>query len=261
MRTRSTKFRLGLIISATLIGAGAMAPVATAAPAPSAQTVSAFADGDARPGGGRFDGRAVLDGVKVDKGSVRVGDRVCAGNCEGSVNGTKGGKGGICAGLCNGSANGGTGATGVPGGNGKNGGKGGICAGTCNGSANGGTGGTGGVALPGGDGGKGGTGGEGGICFGFGCGTTGGFGGNGGAAWAATTTDRPRWTAARTGTGSLRGPVPVRVRVRVRVCPCPSRPRRSTGRRSGGALDRLPGMEERPAASGGATRPGERGVR
>ncbi|MGW2583962.1 hypothetical protein ACWCYZ_21980, partial [Streptomyces virginiae] len=107
MRTRSTKFRLGLIISATLIGAGAVAPVATAAPAPSAQTVSAFGSGDARPGGGRFHGKAALGGVKVDKGSVRVGDRVCAGNCDGSVNGTNGGKGGICAGLCNGSANGG----------------------------------------------------------------------------------------------------------------------------------------------------------
>ncbi|MCX4961301.1 hypothetical protein [Streptomyces virginiae] len=181
MRTRSTKFRLGLIISATLIGAGAIAPVATAAPAPSTRTVSAFGSGDAHPGGGRFHGKAVLGGVKVDKGSVRVGDRVCAGNCEGSVNGTNGGKGGICAGLCNGSANGGNGTTGVPSGNGTNGGKGGICAGTCNGSANGGNGGTGGVALPGGDGGKGGTGGDGGLCIGFGCGTTGGLGGNGGA--------------------------------------------------------------------------------
>ncbi|MFF5144822.1 hypothetical protein ACFY6U_34805 [Streptomyces sp. NPDC013157] len=44
---------------------------------------------------------------------MRIGDRVCAGNCDGTVNGSNGSRdGGICAGRCNGSANGGTGGDG-----------------------------------------------------------------------------------------------------------------------------------------------------
>ncbi|MDX3539630.1 hypothetical protein PV721_35950 [Streptomyces sp. MB09-01] len=197
MRVRSWKFRLGLLVSSTLIGAGAMAPVATAAPALPSHTVEAPAGqqqvpapggGDNQTGGNRFGrngaigkyGDQLLGKVKLDKDSVRVGDKVCAGKCNGSVNGTEGGNGGICAGLCNGSANGGTGATGRPGGGtGGTGGNGGVCAGVCHGSVNGGDGGTGGAASPGGDGGEGGLGGDGGICVGVGCGTS-GFGGRGG---------------------------------------------------------------------------------
>lgn len=193
MRARSWKFRLGLVVSTSLIGAGAMVPAATAAQVSTsltAQTVSvtgehygsASGGGDSRPGTGRFGGKVALNGVKVGNGSVRVGDKVCAGSCNGTVNGTNGGKGGVCVGLCNGSANGGAGTTGGIGGNGTNGGRGGVCAGVCSGSVNGGNGGNGGAAPVGGDGGDGGRGGTGGICIGSGCETSGqgGRGGDGG---------------------------------------------------------------------------------
>ncbi|CAM5297530.1 hypothetical protein SAVIM338S_00399 [Streptomyces avidinii] len=193
MRARSWKFRLGLVVSTTLIGAGAMVPAATAAQASTSltpQTVSATGErhgpapgnGESRPGASRFGSKVALSGVKVGNGSVRVGEKVCAGSCNGTVNGTNGGRGGVCVGLCNGSANGGVGATGGIGGNGSTGGKGGVCAGVCGGSANGGTGGNGGAAPAGGDGGNGGKGGLGGICIGSGCQTSGqgGRGGNGG---------------------------------------------------------------------------------
>ncbi|WP_331743794.1 hypothetical protein OG762_48515 (plasmid) [Streptomyces sp. NBC_01136] len=193
MRMRSWKVRLGLTVSTALtagVAAGVLAPAAMAAPVPQDHTTAVAAArqlpvGSAQPGGGgRFgSGSFGTVNVKVGDGSVRIGDRVCAGNCNGTVNGSSGSKGGICAGLCNGSANGGTGTTGAPGREGGIGGKGGICAGICGGSANGGTGGTGGAAVGTGDGGRGGNGGIGGICLGLGC-ESGGMGGRGGAGGA-----------------------------------------------------------------------------
>ncbi len=182
MRIRSWKVRIGLTFSAALtagVVAGALAPAAMAAPVPQSRTATAAARqlpaDSARPGGGI----GQFGPIKGGDGSVRIGDRVCAGNCNATVNGSNGGQGGICAGLCNGSANGGTGTTGTPGREGGTGGAGGICAGICGGSANGGTGGTGGAVVGTGDGGRGGTGGRGGICLGLGC-ESGGRGGTGG---------------------------------------------------------------------------------
>ncbi|MHA5047773.1 hypothetical protein [Streptomyces sp. SD15] len=191
MRMHSWKFRLGLVVSTALIGGGAMAPAATAAPMPqtdvtvtnAAQHLPAAPKGDGNSsGGGRFVGNGEFGDIQVGSDSVRIGDRVCAGNCSGTVNGSNGSNGGICAGVCNGSANGGNGTNGGPGRNGTNGGNGGICAGVCGGSANGGNGGNGGDAVNGGDGGNGGKGGNGGTCTGTGCQTSGqgGRGGNGG---------------------------------------------------------------------------------
>ncbi|MFB7445685.1 hypothetical protein [Streptomyces mirabilis] len=191
MRIRSWKVRLGLTVSTALtagVAAGALAPAAMAAPMPQNHTAVVAAarqlpaDG-ARPGGGSQFANGQFGTVKVGDGSVRIGDRVCAGNCNGTVNGSNGGQGGICAGLCNGSANGGTGTAGAPGREGGIGGQGGICAGICGGSANGGTGGTGGAAVGTGDGGRGGKGGTGGICLGLGC-ESGGMGGRGGTGGA-----------------------------------------------------------------------------
>ncbi len=177
MHIRSWKVRLGLTVSTALtagVAAGALAPAAMAAPVPQNHTAVVAAarqlpaDG-ARPGGGsQFANGQFASGqfgtVKVGNSSVRIGDRVCAGNCNGTVNGSNGGQGGICAGLCNGSANGGTGM--APGREGGIGGQGGICAGICGGSANGGTGGTGGAAAGTGDGGRGCKGGTGGSASG-----------------------------------------------------------------------------------------------
>ncbi|MFF3468639.1 hypothetical protein ACWCQN_48055 [Streptomyces sp. NPDC001984] len=195
MRMRSWKVRLGLTVSTALtagVAAGALAPAAMAAPVPQSHTAMVAARqlpaDNARPGGGsqfgsgqfgNIFGSGQFGNIKASDGSVRIGDRVCAGNCNATVNGSNGSPGGICAGLCNGSANGGTGTTGAPGREGGTGGKGGICAGICGGSANGGTGGTGGAAVGTGDGGRGGTGGNGGICLGLGC-ESGGMGGTGG---------------------------------------------------------------------------------
>ncbi|MFE3166183.1 hypothetical protein [Streptomyces sp. NPDC059224] len=193
MRTRSWKVRLGLTVS-TVLAAGAAAavasPAAMAAPVPQGHTATSAAAtaaptrqlpaDSARPGGGSLFGGGRIVTVKAGDGSVRIGDRVCAGNCNSTVNGSNGGHGGICAGLCDNSANGGTGTPGTPGrqdtdggtgGNGGNGGNGGICAGICTNSAGGGTGGTGGTAAGTGTGGRGGNGGAGGICLGLGCGT------------------------------------------------------------------------------------------
>ncbi|MFP1625476.1 hypothetical protein ACLB9X_09895 [Streptomyces sp. 5K101] len=179
MRKLFSKRRLGFAVSTAVIAGVAMVPAtAMAAPMPqgnvvkvnAAQQLPADRSGDSL-------------GIKVGKnGSVQVGDRVCAGNCNGTVNGSSGSHGGICAGICNGSANGGTGTQGAPGKNGGNGGRGGVCVGVCHGSVNGGNGGNGGNALPGGDGGTGGKGGKGGICVGLGCQTSGqgGRGGTGG---------------------------------------------------------------------------------
>ncbi len=191
MRVRSWKLRLGLTVSTALtagLTAGALAPTAMAAPMPQSHSAAMAAARQlpaegTQPGGGGQIGSASFGSVTVGNGSLRIGDQVCAGSCNGTVNGSNGGKGGICAGLCEGSANGGTGTTGAPGREGGIGGQGGICAGICGGSANGGTGGTGGVAVGTGDGGKGGKGGTGGICLGLGCetGGTGGKGGTGGS--------------------------------------------------------------------------------
>lgn len=161
--------RIGIIASAAVIGGAVLAPAAMAAPTshPTASVsmapnLPAEDDDEAQPGR-----------VTVDDGSLRVGDRICAGNCNGSANGTDGTNGvtsgGICAGLCNGSANGGNGTTGGPGRDGTDGGKGGICAGICRGSANGGAGGNGGDTTDSGAGGDGGSGGDGGVCVGIGC--------------------------------------------------------------------------------------------
>ncbi|MFE1988561.1 hypothetical protein [Streptomyces mirabilis] len=160
MRIRSWKVRLGLTVSTALtagVAAGALAPAAMAAPMPQNHTAVVAAarqlpaDG-ARPGGGSQFANGQFGTVKVGDGSVRIGDRVCAGNCNGTVNGSNGGQGGICAGICGGSANGGTG-------------------------------GTGGAAVGTGDGGRGGKGGTGGICLGLGC-ESGGMGGRGGTGGA-----------------------------------------------------------------------------
>ncbi|MEV4452984.1 hypothetical protein AB0K24_47875 [Streptomyces mirabilis] len=125
MRMRSWKVRLGLTVSTVLtagVAAGALAPAAMAAPMPQSHTAVVAAarqlpadgaqpGGGSRPGSGQFAsgqfGSGQFGTVKVGDGSVRIGDRVCAGNCNGTVNGSNGGQGGICAGLCNGSANGG----------------------------------------------------------------------------------------------------------------------------------------------------------
>ncbi|MFE3326599.1 hypothetical protein [Streptomyces sp. NPDC059176] len=176
MSTISWKMRMGLAASIVLLGGGVTAPAAMAAHVPqtgaSPTRVPHELPAD-RDGG-------LLGKVKVGMdGSFRVGDRVCAGNCNGSVNGTDGSKGGVCVGLCKGSANGGDGAVGVPGRDGTDGGAGGICTGICDESANGGRGGDGGVATEGSDGGTGGRGGAGGICIGIGC-LTSGQGGDGG---------------------------------------------------------------------------------
>ncbi|MFJ8493766.1 hypothetical protein ACIRBZ_36310 [Streptomyces sp. NPDC094038] len=183
MRMRSWKARLGLTASAVLaagVAVGALAPAATAAPAPQSRTAVTAARQLPADSAGPGAGHIRFGTVSAGNGSVRIGDRVCAGNCNGTVNGSDGSPGGgICAGLCNGSANGATGTAGAPGRQGGTGGAGGICAGICGASANGGTGGTGGAAAGTGDGGRGGTGGTGGICLGLGC-ATGGRGGTGG---------------------------------------------------------------------------------
>ncbi|MBA4860799.1 hypothetical protein H1V43_05285 [Streptomyces sp. PSKA54] len=179
MRINSWKFRLVVAATTALIGGGALAPAATAAPLPQADAhqtsaVQRLPTGD--------DSNDAFGEVTVGEDNARLGDRACAGNCNGTVNGTNGSDGGICAGLCDGSANGGRGTNGGPGQNGTNGGNGGVCVGVCGGSANGGDGGDGGDAVDGGDGGDGGTGGDGGLCVGVGCETSGqgGRGGNGG---------------------------------------------------------------------------------
>ncbi|MFE9499373.1 hypothetical protein [Streptomyces collinus] len=189
MPARPSKFGLGLAVSAAVIAAGALAPTAMAAPMPqnqaavsdAAQHLPADNSGNGSGAGRHAFGAKVLSGVEFGNGNIRVGDNICAGNCNGTVNGTNGTSGGICAGLCNGSANGGNGSSGTPGRDGTAGGNGGICVGVCAGSANGGNGGNGGDAV-GGDGGTGGRGGNGGICLGAGCETSGqgGRGGNGG---------------------------------------------------------------------------------
>lgn len=171
--------RLGLVVAAGLLGAGVMAPAATAAPAgpqPAVSAAQAAAHLPAGDGGGPFD-------VELgDEGNVQVGDRACVGNCNNTANGAEGEDGGFCAGLCDGSANGGNGSTGEAGQEGGDGGDGGICAGICHGSVTGGDGGGGGDAVGEGDGGTGGAGGDGGICIGIGCDISGagGRGGDGG---------------------------------------------------------------------------------
>ncbi|MGW0209475.1 hypothetical protein ACWDZ8_28000, partial [Streptomyces sp. NPDC003233] len=111
MGSHSWKFGIGLAVSTVVIAGGAMAPAAMADTGP--------------VGGGSGGSPSSLSSVHVGNGSVRIGDSICAGDCNGTVNGAKGAGGGICAGLCNGSANGGDGTAGAPGRNGGKGGDGG----------------------------------------------------------------------------------------------------------------------------------------
>ncbi|KJY21731.1 hypothetical protein VR44_38180, partial [Streptomyces katrae] len=90
MRVRSWKLRLGLVVSTTLLGAGALAPIASAAPAVQPAQVLAGHHGSGSGNSlGKFLGGSGsgTGGVKIGHGSVRVGDNVCAGRCNGTVNG------------------------------------------------------------------------------------------------------------------------------------------------------------------------------
>ncbi|MET9450041.1 hypothetical protein [Streptomyces cinerochromogenes] len=187
MRMRSWKLRPALAVSAAaLVAWGATCPAAAAAPMPRGAMATMHtlrqlpADPGSGPGSSRPAGFTEFGTLAASPDSARIGDRICAGSCEGSVNGTNGSDGGLCAGRCNGSANGGDGLDGTAGHDGTKGGDGGLCVGTCRNSVNGGNGGNGGHAVRGGNGGNGGAGGNAGRCFGLGC-ETGGRGGRGGA--------------------------------------------------------------------------------